>query len=42
MQLADECDTLLARRRVSELEGLTVTRPSLEDVYLQLTDGVAR
>jgi len=31
-----------AAARDTELEGLTVTRPSLEDVYLQLTDGVAR
>ena len=30
-----------AAQRNTELEGLTVTRPSLEDVYLQLTDGVA-
>jgi ABC-2 type transport system ATP-binding protein len=28
-----------AAARDTELEGLTVTRPSLEDVYLQLTDG---
>jgi ABC-2 type transport system ATP-binding protein len=28
-----------AAGRDTELEGLTVTRPSLEDVYLQLTDG---
>jgi ABC-2 type transport system ATP-binding protein len=28
-----------ARERDRELEGLTVTRPSLEDVYLELTDG---
>ena len=31
-----------AAARDSELEGLTVTRPSLEDVYLQLTDGGTR
>ncbi len=31
-----------AAARDIELEGLTVTRPSLEDVYLQLTDGGAR
>ena len=30
-----------AAARGTELEGLTVTRPSLEDVYLQLTDGTA-
>jgi ABC-2 type transport system ATP-binding protein len=28
-----------ASERDEELQGLTVTRPSLEDVYLQLTDG---
>jgi ABC-2 type transport system ATP-binding protein len=28
-----------ASRRGEELEGLSVTRPSLEDVYLELTDG---
>ena len=28
-----------ASERDRELEGLTVTRPSLEDVYLELTDG---
>ena len=31
-----------AAARDTELEGLTVTRPSLEDVYLQLTDGGTR
>jgi ABC-2 type transport system ATP-binding protein len=30
---------LWAEARGRELEGLTVTRPSLEDVYLELTDG---
>jgi ABC-2 type transport system ATP-binding protein len=30
-----------AATRDTELEGLTVTRPSLEDVYLELTDGDA-
>jgi ABC-2 type transport system ATP-binding protein len=28
-----------ARARGDELEGLAVTRPSLEDVYLRLTGG---
>jgi ABC-2 type transport system ATP-binding protein len=28
-----------AYRHDHELEGLTITRPSLEDVYLELTDG---
>jgi ABC-2 type transport system ATP-binding protein len=31
-----------ASERGMELDGLTITRPSLEDVYLQLTDGDAR
>jgi ABC-2 type transport system ATP-binding protein len=31
-----------AAARSTELDGLTVTRPSLEDVYLQLTDGGTR
>ena len=30
---------LWAAEHDRELEGLTVTRPSLEDVYLELTDG---
>jgi ABC-2 type transport system ATP-binding protein len=32
---------LWAADRDRELEGLTVTRPSLEDVYLELTDEAA-
>ena len=32
---------LWAVERDRELEGLTVTRPSLEDVYLELTDSRA-
>jgi hypothetical protein len=28
-----------ASERGEELEALTVTRPSLEDIYLRLTDG---
>jgi ABC-2 type transport system ATP-binding protein len=31
-----------ANERQIELEGLTVTRPSLEDIYLELTDGGAQ
>jgi hypothetical protein len=33
---------LWAKSNDRRLEGLTVTPPSLEDVYLELTDGEAR